>query len=1601
MKSVLALLLLAVLQSIAAVPTAPQFDADKEYVYHYRARIVTGIKEDVNQFAGIGVHGDVIVQHKGGHVYFKFANFKMGDFNQKFEQIVEGEEFPVDYKDIPKTKMMEQVYYPFSATFKNGLVENFQVQSNDNVMSVNMKKAVLSAFQLDLEATQRKQLIGKSNVVRPGDKPSNKVFRVVEDGIGGDCDTVYEVYDAPHFTEDNTPALKVMKHRIYDNCNNRPYYFHSNRRGYKCETCPQEKDQKPFRQVSSTFYKIVGTRDDYTIKKLYHSSRYLLNPFSTYGKTILHGINMTMFLQEVKAIGTPITLTDAKTYDSLTYSFTHEEKDPEHQDLTHAHAYKRDFEHDHSDYKTKFDAYFNVMITDLTYTDDVKKHDITGKFSELIHLMETLSYDQLMELHKAHADYDPTSATPEQKFEKRIFYDLISNLGTGPAFLVIKNVIENKKVDNTLAEHLIASYPYYVKEPTEKLVEEFENLVKSLPHQPYSSLTSSSVMAVGHMINKALTTRPYWHHHTDKNNYMTHEVAKKHFKKVYELFNNAQTKWERLVYLATIQNIGLEESFPYIKDVIVDKEHKYSTLERIAAVYSLKKMVPKIREEILSVVTPIYRNFHLDYQLRIAAFNIIMMTKPNYPFMFAMGQALRFDHSQEVQSYVYSTFQSVANFSWPCAQSMREDARSVLELIPSYDYGYAYSKNLVFDFHDHKYNFGGFYQVAYTGAKDSIIPNSFHTKMTTNVMGYNFDHFEFGFKSEGLSSLKEKLFGPEGHFNANDPDKSVLNMFKRHPRNTNAVEKELQEIETAIKFKHQEEPKNKHFLMYFKALGQMVKLQYFDETIFNKFKTEDGLLPLPAQIPELLKNGFPVNFRKIGHMVDITAEIPNELGLPIVADLKVPILVSFKGHVKGHFEPGFFAEERNNKKPTTFKLDMDLSNIIDYQVIAKVGFTTPRLMNYGFGYTHEGLLKFPLRGDFEYNFHEKKYTGKMEPTKKEYDIFYMNTTPFTYMHDETKLTPLPEEKNIVEVKMIPEFITQEKTIMKDYFGVGLKFYRETDDHNTLFKGYYNYLHNFITKYGKFFENNEHGWSSTFIRKFVTAMLYSRVNRMYTPRMPNFERRITWIPDPSITEFVETLDFDYTPEYHKAVMPGQQLERDGDNLVYQFKYDLEAKGSTPRKYHFDITFYVENDFYTLKKLAWNYKRSALPGYDNEPFMACYNGQRKTPTDWMKLDSNQKSELEATLNFGKDCTSGAKIALKGIAEQSEEQKKIIQNKEKYPLYKKCESYRKQNFNFHWSCVKLMNFYHTPHHYVFDFKYENVNDKVKGYFHTFIDYLTHKLYSNLREHDHNANNEANHIRIETTINPLYPFTHYHIYMPHETLKFQYVYYPRYFPMLQKWNPFYSMKNAYLRAFLKHDAFPVCNVGGDMVSTFDHVEYTFPQTDCWQVMAKDATEQDRFTVLYKTQKHNTYHKAVKAFFGNHKVEILSPKENDPLIVRIDGTKADVKDNDEFLFWDPEHPNQVLFSVTKYVQSQTWYWISSPVHHMEIYYTGNDIGLKASQFHRDRVMGLCGTFNAEKHGDLMGPDHCEYKNPLNFAYSYAVSADGCKIPAHNSECNH
>lgn len=58
-----------------------------------------------------------------------------------------------------------------------------------------------------------------------------------------------------------------------------------------------------------------------------------------------------------------------------------------------------------------------------------------------------------------------------------------------------------------------------------------------------------------------------------------------------------------------------------------------------------------------------------------------------------------------------------------------------------------------------------------------------------------------------------------------------------------------------------------------------------------------------------------------------------------------------------------------------------------------------------------------------------------------------------------------------------------------------------------------------------------------------------------------------------------------------------------------------------------------------------------------------------------------------------------------------------------------------------------------------------------------------------------------------------------------------------------------------------------GRYIKTFDNNKYRVPLTTCWSVLAKDCSEEERFSVLVKKVTEETPEKIVKILTPTHKL--------------------------------------------------------------------------------------------------------------------------------------
>lgn len=226
--------------------TSPQirrpfkFTPGQTYIYEYRGRQWNGI-QIADQFAGLTLECDVILQalpeQSGKEVLMKLTEIKVEQLhtqtlaNNDIRKLNEGQE--QNTRQVAMYK--EELAKPIRFTYVDGKIVSFVAETSEAEWSINIKKSILSLFQLDLAPTKiikssgkqmNEQIYGYNSedvILQAGEMPL--VYPIYEESFGGICETLYEV-DSVDNVEDReqqdyveyNDVLNVTKTVNYKNC---------------------------------------------------------------------------------------------------------------------------------------------------------------------------------------------------------------------------------------------------------------------------------------------------------------------------------------------------------------------------------------------------------------------------------------------------------------------------------------------------------------------------------------------------------------------------------------------------------------------------------------------------------------------------------------------------------------------------------------------------------------------------------------------------------------------------------------------------------------------------------------------------------------------------------------------------------------------------------------------------------------------------------------------------------------------------------------------------------------------------------------------------------------------------------------------------------------------------------------------------------------------------------------------------------------------------------------------------------------------------------------------------------------------------------------
>jgi len=239
------LILLVALATVAAA--ASVFRPGEEYIYHYKGHVLNGIPKASKQFAGVLIDTLVVFQFQQDYkVVMKLEKIKLFKINN---HISTPPSEPLNENEITlltgeqAVVLSEHLVKPVKFRYIDGTIQELEKETTDRYWSVNIKKGILSLFQVTLKdktPTSDSYNSFDSPVTRPrypyssgrSSNPSpfwksskNSVYTVMETDVTGTCETKYTLISDKTHISPSTSEMYLTAIRDFDSCQNEPFYI--------------------------------------------------------------------------------------------------------------------------------------------------------------------------------------------------------------------------------------------------------------------------------------------------------------------------------------------------------------------------------------------------------------------------------------------------------------------------------------------------------------------------------------------------------------------------------------------------------------------------------------------------------------------------------------------------------------------------------------------------------------------------------------------------------------------------------------------------------------------------------------------------------------------------------------------------------------------------------------------------------------------------------------------------------------------------------------------------------------------------------------------------------------------------------------------------------------------------------------------------------------------------------------------------------------------------------------------------------------------------------------------------------------------------------
>jgi len=1494
-----------------------------EYVYDYHTSVSSG-SNDYASFASLyNITGTVRLQRADATtIKVKFDDLKFGAYNGEFNPTARPDFTTKAYQQLnPLTE-------PFHVKLDNNkLADGIILSDSIPEWARNIQRGLASALQLD---------------VSKADGPETN-FEVKEKTVTGECPTSYQVIKTP-------TGVKFSKVRSHSKCDNRPVQIR--KPGIEYQYCPDENSRNIFNSTSYGVYDLEQFNGELALKRVTAGSGIIYKLFGSKGHTQYSWAMSTFTLKEVKTSGfSQIPAPSSpKTYDNLRYVF--ESTYNEDEDLQQPHAY---FFH----YKSaNTDEAFLKKVTDDLYEaiqeiadslETTKVYNTVKDFHKVspfnvVPMVSSLPYANLKTLYARFKSEDKNVAT-------KLFLDALVVAGTGPTSLLIKDIVESSKEPGTKAR-LIAPFPNYVRNPTEKLLKEIETLLKpDLPKHEKRVVEFAIASLVQRICKK-------------NQNCGSLEKWVKYFSDKYD---SAEDFEEKTVAINGLRNIGLGGAPAKLLSIIKDKNAERSV--RVQAMPAAKFLT---KEEASEALLPIFYCKNTHHELRTMAGQVYLFFHYDETIAQQMVISMWTEKCPYVKNFLYSFLQSLAYTTRPCLKTISGNAKNALAIFPPWKLDRTLSGVYLRDYMDREYNFGHMIHLSVQKSGESVLPTMIYGSLNNHIAAYGQSPIAFFIRLEGLGkAIADRIMSMSTGQISFDEVKQIFTKVGVQERTATPLRIELGLL----------------------IQGRVVAYHAADA------KTVTTIPMLLKKLQEL-KSTYEFEINRMALLGGVTVEQPTEFGTPVSVIGSVAGIAGIKGKTV------------REKAGTTMSQTSDYRFQVHLFGISQLSNHLPAFGSMHTVAAYRTLrVRVPRHFNLGLDMKQMSLTfGVDTPTEEDPIIAQVHAAAATYVRSDQGNFKNQEVKDLLKAscpaceqltiiskgpshKGTRQIGFSEFSRLPIFEGIkrGAKYYDCERPHSR---------YQTIKKLAKFFSEDNKNAGDLGITRALLGLEYLRDSLFLSPPTQSCGIKAYYYQDKEGKSILQRIEGQVKVKYTSD--PNKKL---GTKVQFKGSLNFKHGGPEPQSKNVDITGQVH-----LSGIDKREVKLRIVGKDEKTGKSgviCIDSvaQNKKAVDFMSFEGENEPTFDRKINAqwgpepaGKDAcpTDGAYIKAHRKAQRSEEQ--IEEAKSDAFPFKQC---REQKGSALYPGTKTPATYECMQaaidqtnlresnisiEYQLDAGARNRWKKPLILLGAFLLPYWDSERSSVAAHAHHEHAAAGSadgkfvkgsLELDVSARKENPTVDIHWHGSQGEEHFHNVELAS-LPGPLRIKPVFSRFSPFFYEAFKAGIFGYCVNTPTSVLTFDNFTYPATLSECPTLMAADCDDKPRFAVL--SRKISTDQVAVTIHVGAHKIDISSLDK-----AVVDGKEVPITDS---VYVDDDE--EKLFKFVKV--NPTYVAVFAEKLSLYVGYTGDYVSVTAGSRYRATSCGLCGNFDSNKHNDLQNPDGtCKNLTPSDMTKEWVVKEGSCE----------